>query len=164
MKMNYISRKKIYGERKDPLTGELFVPKRNNQKFATRQNQIAYNNIKAIKKREQEAKKNEAPINYQPVIEKDLEYWKQNAEEDYRATPISVLRYITELEQKYEHRCNEVKDKVMTIHSCSNQPSLIDANLLQEILFHMLSDIEMSLTEKEYLDEKIKQLSPSYQP
>ena len=32
----------------------------------------------------------------QPV--KDLAYWKTNAEEDYMTTPISVLRYITELE------------------------------------------------------------------
>jgi hypothetical protein len=30
--------------------------------------------------------------------EKDLEYWKNNCEEDYIKTPISVLRYITELE------------------------------------------------------------------
>ena len=31
---------------------------------------------------------------------KDLNYWKNNAEEDYITTPISVLRYITELEKK----------------------------------------------------------------
>ena len=31
--------------------------------------------------------------------EKDLEYWKNNAEEDYLHVPISVLRYITVLEQ-----------------------------------------------------------------
>lgn len=30
--------------------------------------------------------------------EKDLSYWKANAEEDYKQVPISVLRYITELE------------------------------------------------------------------
>lgn len=32
--------------------------------------------------------------------EKNLEYWKKNAEEDYLHTPISVLKYITELETK----------------------------------------------------------------
>jgi hypothetical protein len=32
--------------------------------------------------------------------EKNLEYWKKNAEEDYITTPISVLKYITELETK----------------------------------------------------------------
>ena len=30
---------------------------------------------------------------------KTIEYYRQNAEEDYLRTPISVLRYITELEQ-----------------------------------------------------------------
>jgi hypothetical protein len=32
---------------------------------------------------------------------KDLEYWRLNAEEDYINTPISVLRYIGELEKRY---------------------------------------------------------------
>lgn len=30
---------------------------------------------------------------------KDLDYWKKNAEEDYMQVPISVLRYISELEE-----------------------------------------------------------------
>jgi hypothetical protein len=32
--------------------------------------------------------------------QKDLAYYKSNAEEDYLHTPISVLRYITELEER----------------------------------------------------------------
>ena len=32
-------------------------------------------------------------------MNKDLEYYKNNCEEDYMTTPISVLRYITELEE-----------------------------------------------------------------
>ena len=31
---------------------------------------------------------------------KDLSYYKANAEEDYLAVPISVLRYISELEER----------------------------------------------------------------
>jgi hypothetical protein len=31
---------------------------------------------------------------------KTVEYWKQNAEEDYMGTPISVLKYITVLEEQ----------------------------------------------------------------
>ena len=31
---------------------------------------------------------------------KDLAYWKNNAEEDYLKVPISVLRYISELEER----------------------------------------------------------------
>jgi hypothetical protein len=34
-------------------------------------------------------------------VVKDLGYWKNNAEEDYLHTPISVLRYIGELEKGY---------------------------------------------------------------
>jgi len=30
---------------------------------------------------------------------KDIKYWKENANEDYITTPISVLRYISELEK-----------------------------------------------------------------
>jgi hypothetical protein len=37
--------------RKDPHTGELFEPKRNNQVFANRNNQVAFNNLKARKNR-----------------------------------------------------------------------------------------------------------------
>ena len=36
----------------------------------------------------------------EPKQKKDLAYWKANAEEDYIKVPISVLRYITELEKR----------------------------------------------------------------
>ena len=42
--------------------------------------------------------------------EKDLTYWKNNCEEDYLHTPISVLRYITELEDKIIPKESEVKE------------------------------------------------------
>ena len=38
-------------QRKDPLTGEYFTPSRNNQLFASRKNQIRFNNNKANAKR-----------------------------------------------------------------------------------------------------------------
>lgn len=49
----------------------------------------------------------EKPIIPQPRQEtieevKDLNYWKNNAEEDYLQVPISVLRYISELEKVIE--------------------------------------------------------------
>jgi len=37
---------------------------------------------------------------------KDLEYWKKNCEENYITTPISVLKYITELEKANEKASN----------------------------------------------------------
>jgi hypothetical protein len=46
------------------------------------------------------------------VIIKDLNYWKDNAEEDYMTTPISVLKYITELELYIE--------KTKTIKECQH--------------------------------------------
>jgi hypothetical protein len=33
------------------------------------------------------------------TTKKDLKYYRKNAEEDYLTTPISVLRYISEMEQ-----------------------------------------------------------------
>jgi len=38
---------------------------------------------------------------------KNLAYWKNNTEEDYIGTPISVLRYITELEKQQERMYSE---------------------------------------------------------
>ena len=40
--------------------------------------------------------------NNKQSIVKDLTYWKTNAEENYMTTPISVLKYITELETHIE--------------------------------------------------------------
>jgi len=36
-------------QRTDPFSGEVFIPKRSNQNFASRKNQVAYNNAKAQK-------------------------------------------------------------------------------------------------------------------
>jgi hypothetical protein len=38
---------------------------------------------------------------------KDLNYWKENAEENYITTPISVLKYITELENSIKKTKSE---------------------------------------------------------
>jgi hypothetical protein len=38
--------------------------------------------------------------------EKDIDYWRKNAEEDYLTTPISVLRYIYELEKMLKLEIN----------------------------------------------------------
>ncbi len=40
--------------------------------------------------------------NNKQISVKDLAYWKNNAEENYMTTPISVLKYITELEKHIE--------------------------------------------------------------
>lgn len=82
-------------------------------------------------------------------MEKDLEYWKNNAEEDYLHVPISVLRYITELEQSQKQDkktflkaaevevdlMEEVKKKAETIYSDSlfNEA---DNNAIRLIFIH----------------------------
>jgi len=50
---------------------------------------------------------------------KDLNYYKNNCEEDYIKTPISVLRYITELEKN-----NETKQ--LTLTDVSQQRELLE--------------------------------------
>lgn len=47
--------------------------------------------------------------------DKDLNYWKENCKEDYLHTPISVLRYITELEKAVN---NGVLDDVINDFYC----------------------------------------------
>ena len=42
---------------------------------------------------------------------KDLTYWKANAEEDYLQVPISVLRYITELEKEVTNKYSDEEVK-----------------------------------------------------
>ena len=42
---------------------------------------------------------------------KDLNYWRSNAEEDYLKVPISVLRYISELEKQQERMYSEEEVK-----------------------------------------------------
>lgn len=69
-----------------------------------------------------QAIKNEKPIIPQPKQEtieevvKDLNYWKNNAEEDYLKVPISVLRYISELEKHQSEKMfsNEEVIKLFT--------------------------------------------------
>jgi len=39
----------------DPLTGETFIPHRTNQRFASRKNQVRFNNMNAAKKRKSKA-------------------------------------------------------------------------------------------------------------
>jgi len=42
------------------------------------------------------------------TIEKDINYYKENCQENYMTTPISVLRYITQLEEAYNHAQKEI--------------------------------------------------------
>ena len=56
--------------------------------------------------------------------EKDINYWKNNCEEDYITTPISVLRYISELEKlvalPQQEICISCDEKKETHEICIN--------------------------------------------
>ena len=90
---------------------------------------------------------------------KDLNYWKENCAEDYLMTPISVLRYITELENKVEETinsaqcCEELKDKEVISfnewlrvnnYAKSNEAKYLDENanwFTEKQLLKMYNDI-----------------------
>jgi len=56
----------------DPLTGEEFLPKRSNQKFANRENQIRYNNLIAAEERHAKAKSRKILDNNRKVLKRIL--------------------------------------------------------------------------------------------
>lgn len=56
---------------KDPLTGETFFKKRSNQIFANPENQIKFNNLKALKKRKEDLNTNRI-INKNKLILKTI--------------------------------------------------------------------------------------------
>jgi hypothetical protein len=52
--------------------------------------------------------------------DKDLSYWEKNAEENYMTTPISVLRYITELENALEDK-EEKEESIQILKEAKEQ-------------------------------------------
>ena len=51
-------------------------------------------------------------------MKKDLNYWKKNAEEDYMKVPISVLRYITELEKVVLPQAEQLRKHAVSDSVC----------------------------------------------
>lgn len=47
-----------------------------------------------------------------------VEHWKQNAEEYYMTTPISVLKYITVLEEQAKQKCTLVEIDREILETC----------------------------------------------
>lgn len=78
---------------------------------------------------------------------KDLKYYKNNCEEDYLHTPISVLRYITELEKITE-------TKPLIIDGVSHQREL----LIDAISNMTRGDFELRST-SDYVDEYLESIN-----
>lgn len=65
---------------------------------------------------------------------KDLNYWKENCAENYMTTPISVIRYITELEDKLEETINSARccDELKVKKTMTFDGFLIYKNILKD--------------------------------
>lgn len=62
-----------------------------------------------------------------------VEYWKKNAEENYLTTPISVLKYITVLEEQAEQlRKHAVSSSVCDCDKLSDGEIAISSKALQK--------------------------------
>lgn len=66
---------------------------------------------------------------------KDLEYYRKNAEENYSTTPISVLRYISEMESSIEQdKLKTVADKEFLINALNAYWNAANAELQKKDL------------------------------
>ena len=76
--------------------------------------------------------KEETPI-------KDLDYYKSNAEEDYIKTPISVLRYITELENNTQAKVSTLEE---ALRECQEVFDQMEENSMCNFIEKILSKDE----------------------
>lgn len=81
---------------------------------------------------------------------KSIEYYKANAEEDYATVPISVLRYITELEEKNKEIQQQIQylNEVVENHNNSRdelQQQLEDTIVLNKDLNEDITELEKKL-------------------
>jgi predicted nuclease with TOPRIM domain len=89
-------------------------------------------------------------------MKKDLNYYKENCEEDYITTPISVLRYITQLEAGYNHAQTEIeqlkKDKEELVEALKKCQDAFRENLKkwnyknEELMFNTLQNNKQLIT------------------
>ena len=67
-------------------------------------------------------------------MEKTIEYWKTNAEEDYLTTPISVLRYISELEKRNADLITDIDHRLSVIEDYASGEAGVEITKLRELL------------------------------
>jgi hypothetical protein len=68
------------------------------------------------------------------MMEKALEYYRQNAEEDYMKVPISVLRYISELEKTFEDKKEKIYTEEDMRKAIEYGESIYQAHLYEETI------------------------------
>jgi hypothetical protein len=87
---------------------------------------------------------------------KDLAYYKANAEEDYLAVPISVLRYISQLEQEQDK--NKYSDEKEFYKYMAKQDSWKSVGLIiQEFIQLKLKEQDKNKYSEEDLREAFRQ-------
>lgn len=67
-------------------------------------------------------------------MEKTIEYWKSNAEEDYLTTPISVLRYISELEKRNADSITDIDNRLSVIEDYANGEAGVEITKLRKYI------------------------------
>jgi hypothetical protein len=87
----------------DPFTSEDFTPKRHNQRFACRANQIAYNKMLARKKRELLRESNTKLNTNRSVLKKLFECGEKNVSRDFLRGAGFDFQYFTQ-NYNYEGR------------------------------------------------------------
>jgi hypothetical protein len=68
----------------------------------------------------------------------DIEYWKENAEEEYLMTPIAVLRYISELEKALELKMKRSMNKQENLAERAREYAMSWWNGLEKSQKHQL--------------------------
>ena len=64
-------------------------------------------------------------------MEKSIEHWKANAEEDYLTTPISVLRYVSELEKRNTDLITDIDHRLSVIEDYANGEAGVEITKLR---------------------------------
>lgn len=62
-------------------------------------------------------------------MKKTLSYWEENGEEDYKTTPISVLKYISELEKLNSDLVENTKGLCKSIENIATETLLEDKEI-----------------------------------
>lgn len=88
---------------------------------------------------------------------KDLAYWKENAEEDYIKVPISVLRYISELEKHTQKDYSPLPKSEDIVTNLINQNKLT----LSEAFYEGIK-WEQDKHKDKYSEEEVRKLFNQY--
>ena len=156
-------------KRKDPYSGEYFIPKRTNQIYASRENQIAHNNYKnqqrkinrndknSLKNKELRDEVKELKVKVRKLTnqnkELDMRYYKQLQAQD------SELSKIPKIEVEYSHDIPRLHN---TIENLVDQIQMVQRHFLKEEsekkrLENQLKDLDNHIRDYKEQQEKFQE-------